>query len=180
MEFERFEKNIIDNITEAQLKLGWDNRPINLNYTLSSLSHLLGTEKENVSEALEKFAVYTASNLGKISFRPIKDGFCLTIPSEGTAFVHENINDSGFISELVNLVSKHGISMEEVTELFRKHCPDTVIKESKNEEFDILAYFPDGCPDEYFYCLAAEPCIGGGCHITYHRFIREDYEEFGF
>ncbi|MDE5861147.1 MAG: DUF3877 family protein, partial [Ruminococcus sp.] len=33
MNFEKLEKNITDNIKEAQIKLGFDNRPISLNYT---------------------------------------------------------------------------------------------------------------------------------------------------
>ena len=44
-----------------------------------------------------------------------------------------------------------------------------------NGEFDWLVYFEDGRPDAYCYCIADE-----GCHLTYHRFTKADYEAFGF
>ena len=44
-----------------------------------------------------------------------------------------------------------------------------------NGEFDWLISFEDGQPDAYRYCIADE-----GCHLTYHRFTKEDYEAFGF
>ena len=42
MDLQRLEKNLYDNILEAQVKLGYDGRPMSLNYTLASLSHLTG------------------------------------------------------------------------------------------------------------------------------------------
>lgn len=173
MNFERFEKNLIDNIKEAQLKLGYDNRPMSLNYMTASLKNLLGTDVTD--DVLSKFSEYVSPKLGILSFHPIKSGICITIPTEGTAYVN-SLSGYDFIAELIKKVSSH-TSLEEVTAVFRKYSDNVVIEESTTEEFDLLAYFPDKCPDEYFYCLAAEPCISGGCHAMYHRFIREDYEE---
>lgn len=48
-------------------------------------------------------------------------------------------------------------------------------KETDNGEFDYLIRFEDDLQDEYVYCFKDE-----GCYMTYHRFLREDYEEFGF
>jgi hypothetical protein len=42
-------------------------------------------------------------------------------------------------------------------------------------EFDYLVYFEDGVPDDYRYCITDE-----GCHLIYHRFTPEDYEDFQF
>ena len=47
MDLKRLENSIIDNITEAQLKLGYDKLPLTLNYMISTLGHLLGTEPED-------------------------------------------------------------------------------------------------------------------------------------
>ncbi len=173
MNSERFEKNLIDNIKEAQLKLGYDNRPMSLNYMTASLKNLLGTDVTD--DVLSKFSEYVSPKLGILSFHPIKGGICITIPTEGTAYVN-SLSGYDFIAELIKKVSGH-VSLEEVTAVFRKYSDNVVIEESSSEEFDLLAYFPDKSPDEYFYCLAAEPCISGGCHAMYHRFIREDYEE---
>ena len=173
MNFERFEKNLIDNIKEAQLKLGYDNRPMSLNYMTASLKNLIG--EDITDNLLSEFSEYALPRLGNLTFHPIKDGICITIPAEGTSYVN-SLSGYDFLAELIKIVSSHA-SLEEVTAVFGKYSDNVVIEESAGEEFDLLVYFPDKAPDEYFYCLAAEPCISGGCHAMYHRFIREDYEE---
>ncbi len=182
MNCERLEKNITDNILEAQIKLGYDKRPMSLNYTLASLNHILGTacDLQDMVNQLEKFAGHCTERLGKLSFREIKNGICITVPAEGTAYVNGMNTGSGFINELIETVREHGISEEDVFAVFRKYSDNVVIENSSSEEFDYLVYFPDGEPDEYRYCLALEPCMQGGCHITYHRFIAEDYADFEF
>ncbi len=173
MNFKRLEKNLIDNIKEAQLKLGYDNRPMSLNYMASSLKNLLGADVTD--DLLSAFSEYVSPKLGTLTFHPIKGGICITIPTEGTAYV-SSLSGYDFLAELIEKVSGHA-SLEEVTAVFHKYSDNVVIEESESEEFDLLAYFPDKTPDEYYYCLAAEPCISGGCHAMYHRFIHEDYEE---
>lgn len=177
MNFERLEKNITDNIKEAQLKLGFDNRPISLNYMESSLKNLLRTD--DVRNALEKFSVYVRERLGDVTFREIKDGYCLTVSAVGTSYIH-NLGGYEFLTEFIDTVRKHGVSVEEVLSVFEKYSDNIIIEEKHNDEFDYLVYFADGTPDEYLYCLAVEEEIDGHMHITYHRFIREDYEELGF
>ena len=51
MDLQRLEKNLFDNVLEAQLKLGYEGRPMSLNYTSSSLKHLTGTD--DIEKALE-------------------------------------------------------------------------------------------------------------------------------
>jgi len=43
-----------------------------------------------------------------------------------------------------------------------------------NGEFDLMIRFVDS-EDPYYYCFKDE-----GCHIIYHRFLPEDYADFGF
>lgn len=173
MNFQRLEKNLIDNIKEAQLKLGYDNHPMSLNYMSASLKNLVGADI--TADVLSSFADFARARLGNLTFREIKGGICITISAEGTAYVN-NLNGYDFLAELIKKVSSHG-TIEDVTAVFNKYSNNVAVEESNNEEFDLLVYFPDQTPDEYFYCLSAESCINGGCHITYHRFIREDYEE---
>ena len=52
MELDRLEKNLYDNILEAQVKLGYEGRPMSLNYTFSSLCHLTGAEKDKLEQTL--------------------------------------------------------------------------------------------------------------------------------
>ncbi|MBP3380014.1 MAG: DUF3877 family protein [Ruminococcus sp.] len=177
MNFSRLEKNLTDNIKEAQLKLGFDNRPMSLNYMQTSLDHLLGCPCNR--QALDGFADFVSSRLGGISYRKIKDGVCITVPEEGTGYVNNLDEGYGFLTELVEKVRSHGISLEEVIAVFRKYSDNVVTADGNGEDFDLLVYFADQSPDEYLYCLTAEPCMDGGCHVIYHRFIREDYEDIG-
>ncbi len=175
----RLEQNLIDNIREAQLKLGYDHRPVSFNYFSRSLCHLLGISSVGEDE-LREFAASAAPHLGCISFRPIRDGWCITVPAEGAAFVHDTPDSSGFLADFISTVSRHGISMDDAIAVFHRYSGSVTVMELNNDEFDCLVFFSDGSPDNYRYCLAAEPCLSGGFHISYHRFIPEDYEEFGF
>lgn len=176
MDFKRLEKNITDNIKEAQIKLGFDNRPMSLNYMENSLKSLLGTD--DLKPALENFSDYVADRMGKITFREIKNGFCITIPEKGTSYVN-SLDGFEFITEFVNTVRQHGVSVNDVLSVFGKYSDKVVVEEKHNGEFDYLVYFADGQPDEYFYCIALEEEINH-IHVTYHRFIKEDYEELDF
>lgn len=178
MDYKRLERNITDNIKEAQIKLGFDGRPMSLNYTENSLKNLLSTDGD-IKSALENFSAYVSERLGGITFHEIKNGFCITISAEGTSYVN-GLDGFEFIAELVDTVRRHGISFDDVTAVFRKYSGNVVIEEKHNGEFDYLIYFADGVPDEYFYCIAFEEEIDGHIHVAYHRFIKEDYEEFGF
>lgn len=173
MSYERFEKNIIDNIKEAQLKLGFDNRPMSLNYMTETIENLIG-QKPDI-RILAEFSQFSKERLGKISFCEIKDGVCITIPETGTSYVNK-LSGYEFLTELVETVKSHISSLDVIIEIFRKYSTNVVTKKGY-DDFDLLVYFSDGKPDEYFYCLTEEPCIGGACHVSYHRFIKEDFEK---
>lgn len=181
LNFERLKKHILDNITEAQIKLGYEGRPMSLNYTCGSLAHLLGTEPtpDQLQQALADFRKYAFTHLGDLSFSPIKGGFCITVPTEGTKYVHEICSENSFISQLVDAVRDHR-SLEEILAVFRSFSDHVSVTEVNSEEFQYLVYFEDRTPDEYVYCLTVDEEIDGSAHVTYHRFIREDYEDLGF
>ena len=63
----------------------------------------------------------------------------------------------------------------ELLAVFNRYGDRVHVEELHNGEFDWLISFEDGQPDAYRYCIADE-----GCHLTYHRFTKEDYEAFGF
>ena len=65
--------------------------------------------------------------------------------------------------------------MDDVIALFEAYSPCVRVDELRNGEFDFLIRFEDGKPDAFYYCITDE-----GCHLTYHRFTKEDYEMFGF
>ena len=47
-----------------------------------------------------------------------------------------------------------------------------MFEEIEDGDFDWAFHFADGIPDRYYYCFKDE-----GCHLIYHRFLPEDYEE---
>lgn len=177
MDLQRLEKNLFDNVLEAQLKLGYEGRPMSLNYTSSSLKHLTGTD--DIEKALDEFAAQSVERFGKMTFRSISGGYCITVPTEGTAYVHENSEKNSFMHRFIETVRSH-TTIEKVLDVFREFSDDVEVTEMNNDEFQYLVYFRNGIPDDYRYCLADEEEIDGSHHITYHRFIAEDYDDLGF
>ena len=103
-----------------------------------------------------------------------KERFCFYIPEQGSVYVHEHEKPDEFIRELVELVGRHGCTMQEIQELFCKHSSHVECQKIENGEFDWMFRFAEDEEDPYYYCFKGE-----GIHIIYHRFLPEDYREFG-
>lgn len=176
-DFTRLEQNLIDVIKEEQAKLGYQREEIRLYYPLGSLNHLLGTEDtaEGMKERLKgSFAEFTKDRLGKVRISNQGERFCFRIPEEGSSYVKEHTEPGELLQELVEQLRRHDCSMEEIRAVFSRTGRPFQTESVKNGEFDWLLRFTDGT-DPYLYCFKEE-----GCHLTYHRFLPEDYEEFGF
>ena len=65
--------------------------------------------------------------------------------------------------------------MKNIIALIKNHDKNVFVEEIHNGEFDYLIRFSEENEDPYYYCFHDE-----GCHIIYHRFLPEDYEDFGF
>ena len=152
MTYHRLENSIIDVIKEEQAKLGYRKEEIRLYYPLSSL---------------EKLGNVLVSNKG--------DRFCFHIPEQGAEYVHAHMKPNEFIRELVELVGKHGCTMQQVKDLFLSKGKQVQMEPMDNGEFDLMIRFEGDGEDPYYYCFKDE-----GCHIIYHRFLPEDYADFGF
>ena len=84
------------------------------------------------------------------------------------------MKENEFIKALIELVGRHGCTIEEIKQLFHSYSDKIITEPMDNEEFDVMIRFDDGS-DPYYYCFKDE-----GCHIIYHRFLPEDYADFGF
>ena len=124
---------------------------------------------------LQEMPDFIKETLGDIKVTSKKERFCFHIPEEGSDYVHENTNPNEFIKELVEIVGKHGCKMEDIIALFKQHDKNVFVEEIHNGEFDYLIRFSQENEDPYYYCFHDE-----GCHIIYHRFLPEDYEDFEF
>lgn len=179
MNFEKLENYMIDFIEEEQIKLGYQKEKIRLYYPLQSLNRILETElsQNEMLARMQEFAKQCEPRLGKMQISCKSERFCFSLPEEATEYVHFHISANGFLQDLIALVRKHGTTLEQVESLFEKYCAPSnksYIKEkSSTEDFDYVFYFEDEKIDSYRYCFKKE-----GSHITYHRFSREDYQDF--
>ena len=177
MGFKRLEKNLIDIIKEEQAKLGFRKEEIRLYYPLISLNHFFEADDDvdEMQTRLEQFPEEVKKKLGDICVTHKKDRFCLHIPEQGSVYVHEHMAENEFIKKLVELMMNHGIKKEDILAIFHKEAKDIRVGDMHNGEFDFWVRFPEENEDEYYYCFKDE-----GCHMIYHRFLPEDYADFGF
>ncbi|RHD95128.1 hypothetical protein DW775_07285 [Agathobacter rectalis] len=182
-------KSLIDIVKEQQAKLGYRKEIVRLYYPLSTLRHFfecagadnkIATGMISEQQMLEILAPNNlpkqlTDTIGEIKVTTKNERFCIEIPPEGSEYVHENTADNEFISELIALVGTHGCTMEQITELFYKYSDNIEKKEMQNGEFDCYIRFLNDPDDTYYYCFHDE-----GCHIIYHRFLPQDYADFGF
>ena len=151
MDFARLEKNIIDHFFQ------------------------LDVDETGMQEKLSRFSEYEEGKLGSVEVTNKGERFCFHIPEEGAEYVHNNMKENEFIKDLIGLISHHGCKMEDIFELFRQHSDQITIEEMHSDEFDYMICFENDSEDTYRYCFKDE-----GCHIIYHRFLPEDYADFGF
>lgn len=187
--YDNLQRSLIDVIKEEQAKLGYYREDIRLYYPLSSLNHFFGTnvgadEMQRILDGTgeqDHTPIAAGMNealsdkLGMVEVSHRGDRFCFHIPPEGVEYVHENTTENEFIRELVQLVAKHGCTIEEVYQLFTKHSGHVRREPMENGEFDVRIWFEDDAEDPYYYCFKRE-----GEHMIYHRFLPADYEDFEF
>lgn len=187
--YDNLQRRLVDVIKEEQAKLGYYREDIRLYYPLSSLNHFFGTnvgadEMQRILDGTgeqDHTPIAAGMNealsdkLGMVEVSHRGDRFCFHIPPEGVEYVHENTTENEFIRELVQLVAKHGCTIEEVYQLFTKHSGHVRREPMENGEFDVRIWFEDVAEDPYYYCFKQE-----GEHMIYHRFLPADYEDFEF
>ena len=189
--YDNLQRSLVDVIKEEQAKLGYYREDIRLYYPLSSLNHFFGTnvgadEMQCILDGKGKGETdhdmiaggmneILSDKLGMVEVSHRGDRFCFHIPPEGVEYVHENTTENEFIRELVQLVAKHGCTIDQVYELFQAHSDQVGREKMSNGEFDERIWFKNDVDDPYFYCFKQE-----GEHMIYHRFLPEDYEDFEF
>ena len=174
--YQRLEESLTDLVAEEQAKLGYRKEEIRLYYPLSTLNHFFAAQfsAEEMQEALIGFSDASSERLGKTTVTHKAERFCFHLSPEASEYVHEQKAKNEFIEQLVALLSRHDITLEQVTAFFKSWDEACEVEPVNNGEFDILIRFR-GRDDRYYYCFKDE-----GCHIIYHRFLPEDYEDFGF
>lgn len=175
MNHEKLEKNLIDLIKEEQAKLGYQKESVRLYYPLQSLRHFYACEDcaDEMQKRLADFPEKVADTLGAVEISHKGERFCFVIPESGTEYVHTQMKENEFIRQLVELVGSHHATMEQIKALFEAQEAPCISTAMGSDEFDLMLRFTQG-DDPYYYCFKDE-----GCHIIYHRFLPEDYADFG-
>lgn len=174
-DFTRFTKNIIDFIMEEQIKLGYRREVVRLYYPLSSLCNLLGEtmSEDEMVVVLNHLPESVTSRLGHVRANSKKGRFCIEIPEDGVANIHEHVKVDPFLQELVALVQQHDCTKAQLIALFASYTKDYELQQMPTgSDFDYAIHFTKNAADDYYYCFHEE-----GCHIIYHRFTPEDYAE---
>lgn len=174
--YKKLENNLVDLIIEEQAKLGYQKEMIRFYYPLSSLNHFFNCDgdADHMQTLLADFPAYMQKNYGEVHVGHKADRFCFRLSAQASEYVYNTKNPNEFIIKLIQLLSHHDTTIQQVKDLFNHQPCDCVIEPVDNGEFDILIRFVDST-DRYYYCFKDE-----GCHIIYHRFLPEDYEDFDF
>ena len=175
--FQKLERSLIDVIKEEQAKLGYQKEKIQMYYPLSSLNHFFSAQdsEEEMAGRLKEMPESIKGKLGEVAVSHKNDSFCFHIPEEGSVYVHEHTQPDEFIKALIQLIPDHDCTIERIRELFDKYWAKVEFTKMDSDEFDYLIRFLDKEDDPYYYCFKDE-----GCPFIYHRFLPEDYQEFGF
>lgn len=164
------EQMISQMIVEQQIKLGYVRETVRLYLPASTLEGVLQTSE--LKEPLKKFCHEVEPRLGKVLISHEGTRYCIAIPPEGGAYVHEHIAATDFLVALIDLFRYHGVVIEDVKKLFSRFSAHYVCEKQAGEEFDYLLYFEDKTIDEYYYLVKFD-----GEHASYHRFTEHDVRE---
>lgn len=168
-------KHITDSIVEQQLKLGYEKETVRLYYPFASLTHLVDSDcqtTEELNDLLDQFCEEAASTLGKVTYSHKGDRYEISIPPQGSEYIHQTNHHHPFLADLISLVSSHQCTKESVISLFNKYSSNVCHKDFDGEDFDFVIYFTDHKIDDDYYCFKNE-----AGHLIYHRFSAQDYVE---
>ena len=174
--YKKLERSLTDNIAEAQAKLGYSKNTMQFYYPLRTLNHFFNSawKSDEMDKALQGFIDFIAPRFGETKIEYKEHRFCFYLSEDAPTYVHEHKEKNEFIFELIQLLLKPDTSLDTVISFFKEWDKNCVIKEVNNDEFDILITFTDR-DDPYYYFFKDEEL-----QIVYHRFLPEDYEDFGF
>ncbi len=148
MDTDRLMDNIIEQIKEAQLKLGFAKESIRLYYPIGSLCRLLQAECRNAEELcglLKHEKYFEDTELGTLRFAISGGRIEVCVSPQGAAHVHEHVPDPPFLAGLIQLFQdRHALSIEEIRRYFAGANGSYVCEQMEpGQDFDYVLYFPD-------------------------------------
>ena len=167
----KLERNLIDNLLESEVKLGYAGTPITFYYPESSLTGLLDCDADGLAAAIAGFQKKEQDRLGNIEIEELrheKGRYAVMIPAGGVGWVHANFRPSAFMKDFVSSIGKPGNTLEGILEVFHKYSSEVDIKKEGACEWAVS--FRDESIDPYIYHIEQNE-FG----LEYHRFTRDSY-----
>lgn len=173
MNLDRLKNTLYEMIKEQQIKLGFAEETVRLYFPKESLYNMLELSKEDKEETL-KTALHllkekVKGELGEIRITRKEDRFCIAVSSKGSRFVHEQVEESPFLVELIHLFRRHEITIDDVKQVFDDTKREYICEKQMDGEFDYLIHFKETKEDPYYYCVT----FNNG-HASYHRFHKSE------
>lgn len=180
MQTKALEKHIFDTVKEWQMKIGYREEDMRLYYPAESLCTLLGLDKGDTNrtlyEALEAFGEEEKEKLGALTFSNIGERYCIEVPKEGCTYIHEKVQEFAFLKLFLVAITTAGNTIKEVERVFSDYANEheTIyrMQDKREEGLGVVFYFEDARIDDAVYCVEED-----GFGLTYHRFMREDYQK---
>lgn len=168
--------DIVDQVKEAQLKLGYEYEAMRLYYMISSVNYLMDENYTDIKSAhrIINDMKKMDARFSDIEFEISNKRLVVLISPDTGRYIHENVNDNAFLKDLILYMKKHHhASFEDVCKIFRKYDENYVCERMEdNIDFDYVLHFQDEGIDNHYYCVKVE-----NGHLIYHRFIKSDYED---
>lgn len=124
---------------------------------------------------LEAFFTKDEAELGKIEISRRGDRFCLAVGPKGAAWVHAHTNQTAFWRRLSRPLGGMVARWTSCWQFLTDTATGCMWRNCTTANLTGSSLLKTDSRDAYRYCIADE-----GCHLTYHRFTKEDYEAFGF
>ena len=170
-------ENIVDQVKESQLKLGYAPEAVRLYYLAPSLARIYGwagapDDAAGLARALSDDARLHSTLLGRVEFEAAAGGrVCAKVPPEGVRRVHEDVLAPAFLQDIVELFAPGSHpARADIEALFARYGAYSVREMAPGDGFDYMVRFDDRSIDRYCYCFKSE--MG---HTIYHRFSEADY-----
>lgn len=156
---------------EMCLKLGAALPGLVLNVPKETLLRMLAVSESGLPQALREYSGLYGS--GDTSFTDNGGLVAVQLNGSAVASAYRECGSNPFLTGLVRLTAAHA-PMKDILDFFRAQG-DVRLVPVREDEFDILAYYPTGEPDAFLYCLKDE-----GIGVDVHRYTKGDFEAFGY
>lgn len=136
MNREKLLKNMTDQVKEAQLKLGYAKETVRLYYPVDSLNTILGSNAKDDQEMLTllRKAFEEKSSLGELHFHCHAGRVEISIPPEGSQWVHEQVETPAFLKDLIQLFQEHhACTLEEICRCLKTMAMNTCARRCRRD-----------------------------------------------